>query len=135
MKRRQRCVWPGLLSIERTVIQVVETFLCVEDNMDIPAMVRGCQACGVEDPMDARTYSVGTWEISSLPSATGGAAKVKAGAKRRMHGEERSDTAIRAMKLANKAWRTTWRSWWSKGPYPRGNRKLRHTPDTGPEVV
>ena len=43
--------------------------------------------------MDARTYLVGTWEVSLLPSATGGAAKVKAKAERRnvRQGEIRCD--------------------------------------------
>ena len=27
---------------------------------------------------------------------------------------------------------TTWRSWWSEGPHPRGNRRSLHVPDTGP---
>ncbi len=53
-------------------IQVAEAFPMVEGNMDIPAMVRGYQACGVEDPMDACTYPVGTWEVSTLPCGRAG---------------------------------------------------------------
>ena len=64
------------------------------------------------------------------PATKGGAAKVKAKAERRMYGKEKSDTAIIAVKPTNKAWKTTGRSWWSEGPYPRGNREVPHVPDS-----
>ena len=85
--------------------------------------------------MDARTYLVGTWEVSLLPSATGGAAKVKAKAERRMYGKEKSDATILAMKPANKAWVPMWRSWWSEASHPRGNRAVPHVPDSVPDTA
>ena len=38
-------------------------------------------------------------------------------------GAEKSDSAIVAMKLANKAWAATWRSWRSEGPGATGDAK------------
>ena len=40
VKRRYRCVWAGLLSVEIDMIQSVETVLIVEDNIRRAAMVR-----------------------------------------------------------------------------------------------
>ena len=42
---------------------------------------------------------------------------------------------IVAMKPANKARGTVWRSWWSEASHPRGNRKIQHTPDAEPDFV
>ncbi len=52
-----------------------------------------------------------------------------------MHGGEKSDAVIVAVKPTNKVWRTTRRSWWSEGPHPRGNRRSLHVPGTGPGIV
>ncbi len=66
------------------------------------------------------------------PAPRAGPPKRRRNADRRMYGEERSDAMIVAMKLANKAWKTMWRSWWSEASHPRGNRSSRHALDTEP---
>ncbi len=54
-------------------------------------------------------------------------------ADRRMHVEDKSDAMIVvATKLANKAWTTVRRSWWSEASHLRGNLDFRHAIDTGP---
>ena len=54
-------------------------------------------------------------------------AKVKAVAKRRMHGGEESDQGIVATKVANKARGAAWRSQWSEGLGATGERGRQST--------
>ncbi len=66
------------------------------------------------------------------PAPRAGPPKRRRNADRRMYVEEKSDAMIVVMKLANKAWKTMWRSWWSEASHPRGNRSSRHALDTEP---
>ncbi len=132
MKRRQRGVWPGLLSTERSNIWVAETLMTVEGNMN--TLVKGER---VPDPRCRRTQGrtyISRRDLGGLPAAQ------RHGRGRQREGRSRSEDAqqgevrrvILVMKPANKAWRPTRRSWWSEGPHPRGNRQFLHIPDTGP---
>ncbi len=67
------------------------------------------------------------------PAPRGGPPKRRLKADQRMHGGEKSDAMIVALKPANKAWVPTWRSWWSEASRPRGNREALHVPDTEPD--
>ena len=65
-------MWPGILSIESHIVWAAEAFSKVEGNMFVIVMVRREQAHGVEDPMDARTYPAGTWDVFNSPRSRAG---------------------------------------------------------------
>ncbi len=67
VKRRQRGVWPGLLSTERSNIWVAETLMTVEGNMN--TLVKGER---VPDPRCRRTHGrtyISRRDLGGLPAA------------------------------------------------------------------
>ena len=104
-KRRQGCMWVGLLSDEIVVIRSAETVYSVEGKTARTALVRFGRAPR-RPRTQARMYDRSR-DLGSLPVTTTRCAVVaeaKAGADQRMNGGEESDSAIVVMKPANKAW-------------------------------
>jgi hypothetical protein len=125
-KRRQGRMWVGLLSDEMHIVRSAEAVSLVEGNTARTATVRSGRAPR-RLRTHARMYDQGR-DLGGLPVAMARSAvvaKVKAVAKRRMHGGEESDQGIVAMKLANKARGAVWRSRWSEGLGATGDAKER----------
>ncbi|MDE2956525.1 MAG: hypothetical protein OXU68_05925, partial [Bacteroidota bacterium] len=121
MKRRQGCTWLRTLSTENVVIRVAETFRMVEGNMFVMMRERTGPRC----PRPHGRVYVFRRDLGGLSAAhRHGRGRQRVGiADQRMHGREKSDALIVVMKPANKAWVAMWRSGWSEGAHPRGNRK------------
>jgi len=132
MKRRQGGTWPGILSKERFVVRVADAFWMVAGNMFVINMMR--ERPGPRCPSPHGRVYVFRRDLGGLSAAhRHGRGRQRVGiADQRMHGREKSDALIVVMKPANKAWEAMWRSGWSEGAHPRGNRKPWHAPDTGP---
>ena len=144
-KRRQRCVWAGLMSTERIIVRDAEAFTSVEGNtffaasgeaQEGPAVSKnpGTHVCNApKNPGTHVCNAPGPGRSLHCPTPRGGPPKRRLNADQRMHGGEKSDAMIVALKPANKAWVPTWRSWWSEASRPRGNREALHVPDTEPD--
>ena len=94
-KRRQGCMWVGLLSDEIVVIRSAETVYSVEGKTARTALVRFGRAPR-RPRTQARMYDRSR-DLGSLPVTTTRCAVVaeaKAGADQRMNGGEESDSAI-----------------------------------------
>ena len=136
-KRRQRCVWAGLMSTERIIVRDAEAFTSVEGNTFFAASGEAQEGPAVsKNPGTHVCNAPGPGRSLHCPTPRGGPPKRRLNADQRMHGGEKSDAMIVALKPANKAWVPTWRSWWSEASRPRGNRELclaLHVPDTEPD--
>ena len=104
-KRRQGCMWAGLMSNEMLVVRSAEAVILAEGHAARTVMVRSGRA-----PRCLRTQArmyVQTRDLGGLPVTTVRCtvvAEAKAGADRRKNGGEESDTGIVPMKAVNKAW-------------------------------
>ena len=148
-KRGQGRMWVGLLSVEIHMVRSAEAVTMVEGKTARTAMVRFGRAPR-RRRTQARMYVQGR-DLGGLPVAMARSAvvaKVKAVAKRRMHGGEESDQGIVATKVANKARGAAWRSQWSEGLGATGERGRQSTgrtqsremrwglrPASGPPVI
>ena len=125
-KRRQGCMWAGLLSTENHIARSAEVVSKAEGKTARAALVRPGRA--PRWSKNPRTY-VRSWDLGGLPVTMlrcNVVAKVKAVAKRRMDGGEESDSGIvPTMKPANKTWAATRRSWWREGLGATGDAKER----------
>ena len=122
-KRRQRCVWAGLMSTERIIVRDAEAFTSVEGNTFFAASGEAQEGPAVsKNPGTHVCNAPGPGRSLHCPTPRGGPPKRRLNADQRMHGGEKSDAMIVALKPANKAWVPTWRSWWSEASRPRGNR-------------
>ena len=125
-KRRQGCMRAGLLSNEMLVVRSAEVVFMAEGNTAQTDRVRPGRAPRCRRTQ-ARMYARRR-DLGDLPDTTvlcTVVAKVKAGAKRRMHGGEESDSGIVPEKRANKAGGAPWRSRWREGLGATGDAKER----------
>ena len=123
-KRRQGRMWVGLMSAEKMMVRSAETFRSVEGKTARSARVRTVRAPRCQRT-HARMYDR-CRDLGGLCATTArsvAVAKVKGKSERRMHGAEKSDSAIVVMNPVNKAWGATWRSWRSEGPGATGDAK------------
>lgn len=125
-KRRQGRMRAGLLSNEMHIVRSAEVVSTAEGKTARTAMVRSGRA-----PRCRRTHArmyvqsrdLGGLSVPTVHSAV--VAKVKAVAKRRMHGGEESDSGIVPEKRANKTGGAPWRSRWREGLGATGDAKER----------
>ncbi len=125
-KRRQGCMRAGLLSNEMRGVRSAEAVTRAEGKTARTAMVRSGRAprCRrTQARMYVRSRDLGGLSGTTVLSAV--VAKVKAGAKRRMHGGEESDSGIVPGKPVNKTWGATQRSRWREGLGATGDAKGR----------
>ena len=130
-KRRQGCMRAGLLSNEKLMIRSAEVVSTAEGKTARTASVRSGRAprCRrTQARMYVQSRDLGGLSVTTVPSAA--VAKVKAVAKRRMHGGEESDSGIVLRKPANKARGAAWRSRWREGPGATGERSRQSTDRT-----
>ena len=129
-KRRQGRMWVGLLSNEIVLVRRAEAVSTAESSTARTALVRSGRTPRCRRTQ-ARMY-VQTRDLGDLPVTTVRStvvAEAKAGADRRMHGGEESDSGILPRKPANKAWGATWRSRWREGLGTTGDAKGRPCPE------
>ena len=127
-KRRQGHMWAGLLSNEMHVVRSAEVVIRAEGNTARTVRVRSGRA-----PRSRRTQArmeVQGRDLGGLPVTTVRSTRVaeaKAGADRRMHGGEESDSGIVPGRQANKTWDATRRSRRREGLSATGECRCRAT--------
>ena len=134
-KRRQGCIWAGLLSAERAIIRSAEVLIEAEGNTDWTAMVRFKRAPR-RPRTQARMYVQGR-DLGGLLAAQ------RLGRGRQSQGSCRAEDerrgGVRCDDSSDEAGEQSAgdrvRSWWSEASHPRGNRKIQHTPDAEPDFV